>query len=178
MIFGLAKGRPKLKDAVKPGFVWIAARALEDLPRLDPTISDVDQFWKDVNFGARYLVGEEYPSFVRGAEAATANRLASHQTALARPGSPARQALASRYIVGMTPGFHEPFDGGLNGNVNHMHLKDVTAWRNKFIAARCKARRPVGYGMFSFDGKFNTDPLHVDNAVKALCFAAQKHPKT
>ncbi len=176
VIFGLAKGRPRLKDKPKPGFVWIAARALETLPRL-PLTSDVKQFWQDVNLGARFLVGEEYPSFIRGAAVTTANTLAAHQRALARPGNPDRQALAARYIVGMTPGFHEPFDGGLNGNVNGMSLRDVTAWRNRYITARCKAQRPVGYGMFSFDGKFNTVPAHIDNAVTALCFAAKHHVK-
>jgi hypothetical protein len=180
VVRGLAEGRPKLGDKVLPGFVWISAVALEGrsglpgLPRLSPKAADVKVFWEDVNAGARCLVGEEYPRFA-GSATATGTAMAGPQKALAAPGSPARQALAKRYIVGMTPGFHEPFTPGLNGNVGGMSLKDVTAWRNEFITARTNAQRPVGYGMFSFNGDFDTAPVNIDNAMTALHFAAKKH---
>ena len=176
VIVGIAQGRPKLGDKVLPGFVWIAAKALQTLPGLSPAVADVKIFWEDVNAGTRCLVGEEYPRF-EGSAPAAGEANARPQRALAVPGSPARQALAKRYIIGMTPGFHEPFSRGLAGNVHRLPLVKVTAWRNSFITARCKAERPVGYGMFHFDGKFNTLPPNIDNAVTALCFAASKHAK-
>jgi hypothetical protein len=176
VIIGIAQGRPKLGDKVMPGFVWIAAKALQTLPGLSPAVADVKIFWDDVNAGARCLVGEEYPRFEGNAPAA-GELNARPQKALGAPGSPARQALAKRYVVGMTPGFHEPFSRGLAGNVHHMPLPKVKAWRNSFITARAKAQRPVGYGMFHFDGNFNTVPAHIDNAVTALCFAANQHAK-
>jgi hypothetical protein len=174
VILGLAKGRPKLGDKLKPGFVWVAAQALDKLPGLPITISDVKLFWQDVDTGTKYLVGEEYPEFV-GDAGAVGQKQAKPQRALRASGDAHCQALARRYILGMTPGFHEPFDGGLHGNVKHLPPKDVTAWRKRFIVARCKAEKPCGYGMFSFDGKFNTVQANIDNAITALHFAAGRH---
>ena len=181
VVRGLAEGRPKLGDKLLPGFVWIAQQALEGrgplpgLPRLSPTAPDIKLFWDDVNAGARGLVGEEYPEF-RGSATEAGKAKARAHKALAAPGSKSRQALAQKYIIGMTPGFHEPFKkSGLNGNVNRLKLDAVAKWREEFITARCKAQRPVGYGMFSFDGAFNTRPDCVENAVGALRFAAKKH---
>lgn len=181
VVRGLAEGRPRLGDKVLPGFVWIAEQALEGraplpgLPRLSLQIADVKIFWDDVNAGARGLVGEEYPSFIGSATAAGQAKARAH-TALSAPGSKSRQALAKKYIIGMTPGFHQPFKkSGLNGNVKGLKLDAVARWREEFIAARCKAQRPVGYGMFSFDGTFNTRPDCVQNAISALEFAAKRH---
>jgi hypothetical protein len=175
VVRGLAEGRPRFRDKLLKGFVWIGADALKTLPEADPREPDVKFFWEDVNAGARYLVGEEYPSFVRGAATTTGRDLARRQAALAAPGSKPRQALAERYIVGMTPGFHRPMKkSGLNGNVGGMKLPAVAAWREEFIAARITAARPCGYGMFHFDGKFNTRPECIENAVTALNFAANK----
>jgi len=181
VVRGLAEGRPKLGDKVLPGFVWVAEQALEGrgplpgLPRLSPGIADVKFFWDDLNAGARGLVGEEYPEFRGSATAAGKARAGAHK-ALSAPGSTSRQALAKKYIIGMTPGFHQPFKkSGLNGNVNGLKLDAVARWREEFITARCKVQRPIGYGMFSFDGAFNTRPDCVENALSALRFAAQKH---
>ena len=86
MIRGLAEGRPKLGDKPKPGFVWVAEQALDKLPGLPITISDVKLFWEDVDAGARYLVGEEYPEFLRGTRPRAANAHARPQSALASVG--------------------------------------------------------------------------------------------
>jgi hypothetical protein len=185
VVRGLAEGRPKLGDKRLRGFVWISAQGLEGkpgipgLPKLSCSDNDVKQFWDDINAGAKCLVGEEYPDF-KGNATVAANGKARAQKALnaATPGSGSRQELAKRYIVGMTPGFHEPFKkSGLNGNVNHLSLDEVATWRKAFITARCKAQRPVGYGMFSFDKPFNHRPENVENAIKALNFAAANHAK-
>jgi hypothetical protein len=176
VVRGLAEGRPRFKDKLLKGFVWIGAGALETLPGADPREPTVELFWKDVNKGARYLVGEEYPAFVRGAATTTGRSLARPQVALAAPGSKPRQELAARYIVGMTPGFHRPMKkSGLNGNVGGMKLPAVAAWREEFITARIEAARPCGYGMFHFDGHFNTRPECIQNAITALNFAVSKH---
>jgi hypothetical protein len=174
VVRGLAEGRPKFKDELLPGFVWIGAGALTTLPRAELT-SDMQSFWQDVNVGARYLIGEEYPAFVKGAAPAKAKELAAPQKALAATGSEPRQALAKRYVVGMTPGWHKPETSGLNGNVGGMKLPGVAAFRKEFIKARTKAQRPSGYGMFHFDGDFNTVPERVNEAIGALTFAAKTH---
>ena len=182
VVRGLAEGRPALGDKLLPGFVWICAGALEKMPGAALS-SDVQFFWQDVNVGARYLVGEEYPIFLKGkgAAAVAAKFQARPQKALAAPGSKPRQALAKRYVVGMTPGWHKPKTSGLNGNVdfdgqgNGLKLPEVAVWRKEFITARTKAQRPCGYGMFHFDGNFNTVTQRIDEAIDALTFAAKKH---
>ena len=43
VIFGLAKGRPRLKDKPKPGFVWIAARGAGNPAQASADVLDVKQ---------------------------------------------------------------------------------------------------------------------------------------
>jgi hypothetical protein len=174
VIRGIAEGRPRFHDELLQGFVWISAEALETLPAL-PVVRDVKIFWEDVDVGARYLVGEEYPKFLRGTASSAANLLARPQTVLAKSGSGPRRELAKRYVVGMTPGWHKPETSGLNGNVGGMQLPGVAAFRKEFIKARTKAQRPCGYGMFHFDGDFNTVPERLNEAIGALNFAAKTH---
>jgi len=174
VIRGIAEGRPRFGDKPLKGFVWISEEALETLPGL-PDVRDVKIFWEDVDAGARYLVGEEYPKFLKGTATAAANALARPHTQLARSGSGPRQALAKRYVVGMTPGWHRPKNSGLNGNIGGLKLPGVAAWRKEFITARTRAQRPCGYGMFHFDGDFNTVPARIDEAIGALNFACKKH---
>ncbi len=107
VVRGIAEGRPRLKDKPLPGFVWIGAEALTTLPGASLT-ADMKIFWDDVNAGTRFLVGEEYPTFVIGGAPAAAKVLARPQRALAARGSESRQALAKKYVVGMTPGWHRP----------------------------------------------------------------------
>jgi hypothetical protein len=56
-----------------------------------------------------------------------------------------------------------------------MKLPEVTRWRKEFITARTKAQRPRGYGMFHFDGDFNTVLERIDEAIDSLSFAAKRH---
>jgi hypothetical protein len=175
VVRGLAEGRPRFKDKLLPGFVWIGSEALKTLPKAQLTF-ELQSFWTDINVGARYLVGEEYPRF-EGSALKAGRDNAGPQIALGAPGNKPRQELAERYVVGMTTGWQNPLDSGLNGNVGGMKLPGVAAWRKDFITARTNRRRPCGYGMYHFGGKANTLPKRVDEAIGALSFAAQKHAK-
>ena len=185
VVRGLAEGRVNLGDKVLPGFVWIAAQALagkdggKGLTALSPTAADMKILWDDLNKGARALVGEEYPEFIGNATKAGTDQAKSHKALSAPgPGNQSRQKLAKKYIVGMTPGFHKPFKkGGLTGNVGGLSFDQVAKWRGEFITARANAQRPIGYGMFHFDGDFNTQADAIKNAITALNSAANKHAK-
>lgn len=175
VVRGLAEGRLRLGDKVLPGFVWVSAKALNAMPGLSLADRSVQKFWEDLDAGAKCLVGEEYPRFFKLKEAAMGKSLAAPQTALRAPGNTHRKALADRYIVGMTPGWQKPDTSGLGGVVDSKELAVVTAWRNKFIAARAKAQKPRGYGMYYFN-ETNIVPLkRIDNAIASLHVAARRH---
>jgi hypothetical protein len=180
VIRGIAEGRKELGDEVVQGFVWMAGLALNPprLVDLSVTNEDVRQFWEDVDFGAKFLVGEEYPDFVKGGAVQAGTDCASTQKRLAAHKSDQCKALAGRYIVGMTPGWKR--GGSLHGNPgNKLSVKEVEEWRHAFIKSRAKAIRPAGFGQFSFDGT-NVEvakalrPERVEEAIRALHFAADQ----
>jgi hypothetical protein len=165
---GLAEGRAELGDKPEQGFVWVAWTAIQALPGLRIT-PELQLFWEDINASARFIVGEEYPPF-RSDPAKSAVASAQPQRSLATCGGEIRTALASRYIVGMTPGWK--IGGGLGGNIYKWPLGKVTDWRNRFIGARAEAHTPAGYAQF-YLAEDNALPDHIDNAIDALHFAAQ-----
>ena len=117
-------GRRVLGDSEGKGFVWATRRAL-DLARL-PVTAELRAFWRQLNRAAFRVVGEEFPNFV-GDPARAARTQADGQRALAS-GGPVRQALAGRYVAGMTPGYR--VGHGLGGNIRGLSRAEVNRWRN------------------------------------------------
>jgi hypothetical protein len=140
---GLTYGRPDLGDRAQRGFVWVAHTALA-LAGRKPDL-ELSTFWRMLNRAAFRFVGEEYPNFA-GDAARAARTQAAGQRALAA-GGPARQALARKYVPGMTPGYH--LAGGLGGNVNGWPRAQVNSWRSRYLAARA-ATGVAGFAEFDF----------------------------
>jgi hypothetical protein len=140
---GFLLGRPVLGDAAVQGFVWVAHSAL-GLARLQIT-SELAMFWRTLNRAALRYVGEEYPPF-DGNPRTVARAQASGQRGLAA-GGPVRQALARKYVAGMTPGYH--LAAGLGGNVHGWPRPQVNAWRATYVQQRARSS-VAGFGEFDF----------------------------
>jgi hypothetical protein len=174
VIRGIAEGRTEFGHKPEQGFIWLGGHALTPLPALSLANDDVRQFWEDVDAGAKYLVGEEYPLPLHLTPAQAGAHFAQGHIALTSHASPHCKALAKRYIVGMTPGWKR-------GTVDDAPLDDATpvakvkAWRRAFITNRTKKQKPAGYGQFSFDAANVKAPERVDEAIAALNFAAIAH---
>jgi len=136
-------GRRVLGDSEGKGFVWATRRAL-DLARL-PVTAELRAFWRQLNRAAFRVVGEEFPNFV-GDPARAARTQADGQRALAS-GGPVRQALAGRYVAGMTPGYR--IGHGLGGNIRGLSRAEVNRWRNGYVAERNRIG-VAGFGEFNF----------------------------
>jgi hypothetical protein len=149
---GLALGRPALGDGTRRGLVWWAKTALV-LPsrKITPELS---AFWKMLNQSCLGLIGEEYPDFV-GSPSAAARAGAAGRDRLAR-GGPVRQALARKYIAGLTPGFR--LVPGLGGNINGLPRPAAVQWRAAYIRAR-GAAHVSGFAEFNF--RFENSPRTV-----------------
>jgi hypothetical protein len=161
---GLARGRAKLGDKHEQGLVWSAFTALTGLP--SPGVSaEVARFWRDLDDAALFLVGEEYPSFHKPF-ASEANDFSRGHVRLAG----LHPQLASRYVVGMTPGWL--ISAGLRGNPPpRKTLAAVADWRKGYIAKRNGLRLPKGYGQFNFASD-NTQPGPLKAAVAMLHVAS------
>jgi hypothetical protein len=145
---GLLFGRPRLDDSRRQGLVFWAHTAFT-LPNLRIT-PELNAFWRILNQASLGLIGEEYPVFA-GDPAAAARAEAAGQRAL-RHGGPVRQALARKYVAGMTPGYH--LAGGLGGNVHGWPAAEVNAWREGYVRARAAAS-VAGFG--EFDWRFGNN---------------------
>ena len=86
-----------------------------------------------------------------GDPGAAARAESTGQRALQR-GGPARQALARKYLAGMTPGYH--LAGGLGGNVHGWPAAQVNAWREAYVRARAAAHVA---GFAEFDWRFGNN---------------------
>ncbi len=139
---GLHLGRAKLGDRSQQGLVWMAHTAFP-LARREPDL-EVSVFWRQLNSAALRLLGKEYPDFV-GDPGAVARVFGQGQRDLAR-GGPARQALARKYVAGMTPGYR--LGVGIGGNVRHLPRAAVNRWREAYVRARAAAG-VVGFGEFA-----------------------------
>jgi len=138
---GLAFGRPALGVEQEQGWVWATRGVL----RLAAQAGDNEQahFWRILDRASFRIVGEEYANFV-GDPARSARRHSDGQRALAG-GGPVRRRLASKYVAGLTPGYH--LGGGLGGNVDRLSRASVVRWRNAYVDAR--ARQGVaGFAQF------------------------------
>jgi len=140
---GLNLGRVALGDRPMRGSVWATRRALRlaSLP-VDPELSS---FWLQLERSAFRIVGEEYPDFV-GDPARAARTWSDGHRALAS-GGPARRALASRYLGGMSPGYRT--GRGLGGNVAGLSRADVNRWRSAYISERARLG-VAGFAEFHF----------------------------
>jgi hypothetical protein len=157
---GLVFGRPQLQDASVQGLVWVAHSALA-LARL-PITPELGMFWNMLNRAALGYVGEEYPRF-DGKPVTSARSQASGQRALAS-GGPVREALARKYVAGMTPGYH--LAAGLGGNVHDWTRPQVNSWRAQYVLQR--ARDGVA-GLGEFDFRFgNSAQTVVHDTLSAI----------
>jgi hypothetical protein len=165
---GLAEGRPELEDELEQGFVWFSFKALTELDDPADPADDVARFWEEVTRATLFLVGEEYPEFTGLPTDAARVKAKGHKRL-----SGSLQQLRRKYICGMTPGW-KLSSPGLGGNVGDKTPDDVTDWRRDYIDARLALQRPRGYGQFSFTGKGNLKPEHLDDAVASLRFASER----
>jgi hypothetical protein len=145
---GLVFGRPALGDRAWQGFVWWAHTALS-LPRARLT-PELAAFWRILNRAARGVVGEEYPEF-SGDPRAAARAAVFGQRGL-QLGGPVRQALARKYVAGLTPGYRRA--AGLRGNVHGWPREQVNAWRQAYLDTRLAAGVA---GFAEFDWRFENN---------------------
>ena len=102
-------------------------------------------FWRILNRASLGLVGEEYPEF-SGDPRAAARAAASGQRGL-QAGGPVRQALARKYVAGLTPGYRRA--AGLRGNVHGWPREQVNTWRETYLRTRVEAG-VAGFAEFDF----------------------------
>jgi hypothetical protein len=140
---GLTFGRRVLGDREGKGFVWATRRALQ-LASL-PVDAELTAFWRQLDRACFRIVGEEYPDFV-GDPRRAARTWSDGQRALAS-GGPVRQALAGRYLAGMTPGYR--IGHGLGGNVRGLSRAEVNRWRTGYVDARAR-QGLAGFGEYHF----------------------------
>jgi hypothetical protein len=140
---GLVYGRAALGDRAQQGLVWWAHTAFVLAGR--PITPELNAFWRILNRASVGLVGEEYPEFagdpVRASHAESAG-----QRALQR-GGPVRQALARKYVAGLTPGYR--LAPGLGGNTRGLSRAEVNRWRERYVTARA-ASGVAGFAEFNF----------------------------
>lgn len=157
---GLTYGRRKLGDRPERGIVFISRDALP-LARA-PLTPELAAFWSTVDRAAFRLVGEEYVPFT-GDPGPVVALFADGQRALAQGGGP-RAALASRYVVGMTPGYR--IRRGLGGNTQSRPPAEVNAFRNEYVRQRALIG-VAGFGQFNFIGE-NRAQTVINDAVQAI----------
>jgi hypothetical protein len=157
ILTGLHEGRAPLGDRPRRGFVWVSHPALALAGR--PLSAELARFWRTVNAASLRFVGEEYPYF-RGSASDAAYRQAAGQRALRRGGGD-RRALASRYLVGMTPGYM--VTRSLGGNIDGRSRQWVNAWRAEYVRARARMGT-AGFGEFNFTPPNDTDVVMRDVA--------------
>ena len=166
---GLRLGRPTLGDRHQRGLVWAAESTLAPLPRLPtPTGSALAILWDAIDNASRFYVGEEYVEF-DGDPTRAAERSSIGQRRLLSAG-PIRQKIGRKYVVGMTPGLIR--STGLGGNVHGWSVREVNAWRERFVRARATVAPVAGFGQFTFTRE-NSPPNVMRAAIEA---AAQPFP--
>ena len=132
MLDGSADGRLELGDRHWPGIVFMANATLA--LSVAHMTSELKRFWASLNRDTAVLVGEEYPKFL-GDPSHSAFVQSGGQRAMAARGG-ALASLASKYVVGITPGYK--LAHGLGGNVKGRNADGVNAWRARFLQARAQ----------------------------------------
>lgn len=138
MLAGLTYGRPELGDGKLRGVVFVAHDTLRLAAK--PVRGELKRFWRTLDNDSLAIVGEEYPRFVGNPRRSAFVQSAGQRT-MARRGGVLRR-LASKYVVGITPGYNGT--PGLGGNTSGRSPDGVKAWRADFLAARAQ------YGVAGF----------------------------
>jgi hypothetical protein len=133
VLHGLNFGRLEFGDGPRIGFVWASLHALRIASLGVDT--ELRAFWRALDSAPFALVGEEYPPFTGNPEI-RARELAAILLALRRSRGEIRRGLASRYVVGTTPGWH--LARGLGGNVARLPRSEVNRWRAKYVEERAR----------------------------------------
>jgi hypothetical protein len=110
-----------------------------------PITAELAAFWRILNRASLGLIGEEYPEFV-GDPVVAARAMGAGQRALRRGGS-VRQALARKYVAGLTPGYR--LAAGLGGNTRGRSRQAVIRWREVYVRTRATSG-PAGFAEFNF----------------------------
>lgn len=143
-LHGLNFGRLEFADGPRIGFVWASLRGLR-VASLNVD-AELRAFWRALNSAAFALVGEEYTSFTGNPEV-RAREYAATQLHLRRTRGEIRRGLATRYVAGMTPGWH--LAPGLGGNVARLPRAEVNRWRAKYVDERARIG-VAGFGAYHF----------------------------
>jgi hypothetical protein len=159
MLDGVATGRKELGDHKLRGIVYMANATLELAAQ--PDRGELDHFWRTIERSSIALVGEEYPRF-EGNPRRSAFVESGGQRAMASQGGVLGK-LASKYVVGVTPGYRDV--PGLGGNTKGRSSDGVNAWRADFLTARAE------YGVAGFATYNLLDENGTSQALKPL-FAA------
>ena len=146
MLDGLANGRPELGDKFQPGIAFIANPALQ-LTAARPS-GELLRFWQSVDRDTFAFVGEEYPKFVGDPRRSAFVESAGQRHMAAAGGVLA--SLASKYMVGVTPGYH--LAPGYGGNLKGKSADGVNAWRAAFLTARAQFG-VTGFAVFQIHGR-------------------------
>ncbi len=144
VLHGLNFGRLEFGDGPRIGFVWASLRGLRVATL--PVDAELRAFWRALDSASFGLVGEEYPPFTGNPEV-RAGELAAIQLTLRRSRGEIRRRLATRYVVGMTPGWH--LASGLGGNVGRLPRSEVNRWRAKYVEERQRLG-VAGFGAYHF----------------------------
>jgi hypothetical protein len=159
---GLLLGRTEQGDEPMRGIVWMAQRAFRAVDRrLDDELA---LFWKRIDQASFALVGEEYPAFVGDAARAARTYGLGHRR-LAAAG-PVRRSLASKYVVGLTPGYRVDRKLGLGGNVQRWPRVQVNEWRSGYLDER-RGARPAGVAFFDLTHE-NAGPAVLRDVASTL----------
>jgi hypothetical protein len=166
MLAGLTYGRPELGDRKVRGVVFVAHESLKLAAR--PVRGELKRFWRTIDGDSLALVGEEYPRFVGNPRRSAFVQSAGQRT-MARKGGVLRK-LASKYVVGVTPGYADA--SGLGGNTGGRSPDGANAWRADFLAARAQygVAGFAAYDMLGENGRRRT----VRPLFKAIAAALQE----
>jgi hypothetical protein len=159
VLHGLNFGRLEFGDGPRIGFVWASLHALRIASLGVDT--ELRAFWRALDSATFALVGEEYPPFTGNPEI-RARELAAILLALRRSRGEIRRGLASRYVVGTTPGWH--LARGLGGNVARLPRSEVNRWRAKYVEERARLG-VAGFAAYHFRFENSSEQVMKDTVA-------------
>jgi hypothetical protein len=159
VLHGLNFGRLEFGDGPRIGFVWASLHALRIASLGVDT--ELRAFWRALDSATFALVGEEYPPFTGNPEVRS-RELAAIQLTLRRSRGEIRRGLASRYVVGTTPGWH--LARGLGGNVARLPRSEVNRWRAKYVEERARLG-VAGFAAYHFRFENSSEQVMKDTVA-------------